>query len=454
MTNRHAAREQATVELSSTPPAATFEWRAFVRWAEQHGIPSHPGLAPVYGAGRDGLSGTITGEQILLRYLHLNHETRGWSTMYMRRLSGIIARAWKMAGHDEARTDRWKAYLAAVARRTASPSTLTSGFTRDEILRIAPAVLSSATPTPDQTFAGDILAIAIQHHIDRPFARLPLILDRLPTTDTSDDVHLQKVRRVATLQWTSALNRLSARRLPGKAAETRAAFDEWWANAPATQRDLVVRSCYDKHLARNTQDLAYLYAGLPAGSRFAEASRLRIGWLHALPDAVLVSVPANQHKGGLLAAHHGARPRPLEIVIPHADDHPPHCPACRLNDHLAIRRLAGAPDQARLYTSRGAPLTQPAATRIIRRLFNTVASPHETPPGTRPDTSRRISTRSVRVTTATLAYLTGLSLVEITELGGWRQLSTAQRYIRHHEPRASDELVLRTTTEAEAQQTN
>ena len=56
--------------------------------------------------------------------------------------------------------------------------------------------------------------------------------------------------------------------------------------------------------------------------------------------------------------------------------------------------------------------------------------------------ARRIGTRSIRVTLATIARLSGMSLAEVAEILEHRQLSTTRRYVRIHDEWAESELVL------------
>ena len=458
---------------------ATFEWRAFERWATAHELPTHP---------RPDLD--LTGETLLVRYVHTGHELYGWRASYARKVSGIIARTWTRSGHAEARSDRWRALLKGIARRTAAPAAPVDAFTRSEVTAIAAATSTgprAAAADPASLLAAAALTTAMILGVQQPFVEMTRVLAALDSAQHASaeqisiqdgaSQHLigrtenpQRYRLIAVYLQASATtgrdlltpgavsfprrrSAVSRRGLAGLARLTgqRPAgggygagprlFDTWWRAASPSGREDLVESIADPDRARRVQDLAYFYTGLCFGGRFAELSRLRIGWLTHHADGYHGVVPTHQHKGGLLAVHHGARPRELQLLIPHAPHHPPHCPACRLADHLDRRHRDGArPGDQLFLTSRRTPLGHGSATRIIGRL--TAAISRDGQDKQDGQDRRRFNTRSVRVTTATLAYRMGMSLVEITELGNWRQLSTAQRYVRAHDATADADLVL------------
>lgn len=437
---RNAAARQDTIQQLRHIPTGAHEWRAFERWSQANSMPTYPPTTDPDGAARPG---EVPGERMLLRYLHTHVETRSWHVSYARRISGIIARVWIAAGHPDARGERWKRYTAGLARATAAPRTPIAAFTEDEVLAIGRIALDARPLNPPQETAAEVLRMALELGSSQPFADLPELVPHAASRASAaasppDGEHPRSVREAVTDQWPRALRRLIPG--PGHASRDsrRAAFDRWWSSATKSQRELLLRGCADPQLIRRAQDIAYFYTGLTFGGRVAELARLRIGWLQRQPDAIVGTIPGNQHKGGLLALHNGSRPRTLHITIPHAADHPPHCPACRMDDHLNLRALSGAGARDLVFTdSAGGQLSRRYATAIVQRLY---ASTNPSP-----EDGRRINTRSIRVTAATLAREKGLSILEIAELGNWRQLSTALLYVRHHDPRVDEDLVLRMT---------
>lgn len=230
------------------------------------------------------------------------------------------------------------------------------------------------------------------------------------------------------------------------------AFAEWWAAADASRTSMLAW-LENPYFERDACDLAYFYVGLGFGARHAELKRLRMRHLVPIRDGWRVQLPAHEHKGGKLALHHGGKGEALVHDIIHVGEypHPPQCPACLLQTHLTHRAQRGPlePESHLFVSQRGrqtvvrpgenAEMSITAGAEIIRRLYGKVRAYLGPDEEGRP---RRLGTRSIRVTAATLAKSEGMALAEISELIGHRQLSTTSLYLRVHDEYAESDLVL------------
>lgn len=480
---RDAARQRARTNIVATT-VDSFEWRAFDRFCAANGRSAFP------DTGDAG-----SGERLLVRYLHLHAQERHWKASYVRKVSGYISRHWQKAGHPDPRGLLWARLIKAIERSSAAPARPTDAFTEQEVVAIAEAIAAPRISGPNVLYAASVLLVARALGIGRPLAHAGHLVDTMTSLSLTDDRLTVDVSGEGRVMGTAfpagqiivdGLRELGVRNehshfLPGGSPDamldeykstprptrygwlhsacrrglaraiyvaregamdipSARSFDDWWEAATTADQNGLIEHVLNRHLSRDLQDLAYFYTALTFGGRYAEMSRLRIGWLTETTDGYTGQIPANKHKGGLLAVRHGAKPEAIDLLVPHAPGHPPHCPACRLTDHLNQRRARGArPRDLVFLSARNTALPAQAATKILSRLLAAIETDQV------PSSPRRIGTRSMRVTTATLARLKGLSIVEIAQLGHWKQLSTAERYIRVNDPVADQHLVLRMT---------
>jgi hypothetical protein len=222
--------------------------------------------------------------------------------------------------------------------------------------------------------------------------------------------------------------------------------EEWWRTSTPQDREWLVRYAEDPNLERSRQDCAYFFGGLCFGGRYNELKELRFRHLVAEDGyGFQFRLEADEHKGGRISQSQGRRGEALDIHIPHvvaADgtSHATHCPACSFAQHLEVRRLhgGGQPGERVFVGLRSQEtLNQKTATDIVKRLWSRVQHL-----AAEPEVEHRVGTRSIRITTATLARLEGLTLAEIADLLGHHLWSTTTGYIERHDDHAGGDLVL------------
>jgi integrase len=201
----------------------------------------------------------------------------------------------------------------------------------------------------------------------------------------------------------------------------------------------------DEWLWLRRRDAAYALAGIATARRHIELEQAVLGDLTEL-DAGYEYV-VRDHKGNRIVRRYGGKEELLTRVIGHlADDPatapadcPAHCPACRMRDHLEIRERSGAGKDAPLFIGLdGTTLGRSGGNYVLKRLAKLVEDLGYNPDGT----PRSFSTRTLRVTGATLARRAGMSFQEIADdVTGHRSEDQAALYVRRHDPFAV-ELVL------------
>lgn len=471
-------------------------WSAYEDWCQANGQPVYPA-----GARSD------EGERMLLRFLFSNVSTRGWRKDRYVEVSRSIASAFLTAGHPDPRGDAWRQLREAVNRArpgTAKPPI--DAFSEEEVLAAVTAVAVAGTPdtTEAQTAAtlaladvmgwepnptlqalralsmpresfqlredGIVLKAADGHRVLVDRETQPHHYRVLATVLEQAGDAAYPVREVAPhpgrpaqgrarlrVQLQLALGRAdhgvkrtkSGGRASNSATASVPAFEAWWQQADALDRAWLIANAEDRKLAQSRQDLAYFYAGLANASRHAELSRLTVGGWSRTPEGYTAQLASNRHKGGMLALSRGSRAEPMTICVPHLDGGcAPHCPACRLEDHLEVRRRRHrAQDDDPLFVWPGRhyapgaaePLSSVAASHLMNRLWAQVDAHLDRDGAGRP---RRIGTRTIRVTAATIARLRGMSLPDVADLLHHRQASTTMRYIALNAEYDEAELVL------------
>lgn len=468
--DRNATREALASDLRKSQDLESHHrWRHYARWCVANEVEPYP--TP------DGPDG----ETLLLRYLHAHWLAHGWRGLNILIVGGHVARTFVAAGHKNPRGERWRGYLRA-AQKTRPPLAKgrMDGFSEDQVLAVREA-LASVEVAPEHHWTAAVVALcdvlelpppskvgltdtvlldnvevrATELLIAHQGQRVLVISDRQPH-------HFRVLARAfATAREAGAVALVGTP--PGEAAKswrhrhrerllgavgrlrTVAAADmnqaqlaELWEQG-TRQRTWLVRFAENPELVRSRQDTAYFLAGMCFGGRYNELSALRFHHMTRSDETgYAFELCAHEHKGGRIAAASGKRAKPMRVEVPHilqvgTEDHPSHCPACALADHLEIRRLHGAASHDFIFVGpkSRAKLDKNEAGRIVRRVFARTEHLVEQ----LDDRPRRINTRSIRITTATLARLPGLarmSLVELAELLGHQYLSTTVRYVRRN----------------------
>jgi hypothetical protein len=202
----------------------------------------------------------------------------------------------------------------------------------------------------------------------------------------------------------------------------------------------------DSGLPARTQDAAYLLTGLTSLFRNAELVRLNVGHVVRRADGTGFDYTLAEHKSAMHAARHGSVARPLQGALEHGAGPdgacPPICVACAMDRHLRVRSWFGAGPNDPLfvnYISQGnEPLQRLVSTQLGSRVVKQAAGTAELKDGS----TRRLGTRSLRVSGATWLHEAGMSYEELQEVGTWSSVLYARLYVRRYDPWASVDLVL------------
>jgi hypothetical protein len=483
--SRSLIREALAATAADTVSArkARQVWSAYEDWCQANGQPVYPSAAP-----------SDEGERMVLRYLFSNVSARGWRKDRYVEVSRAIASAFLAAGYPDPRGDAWRQLREAVIRARPGPAEPPiDAFSEEEVLAAVAVVAVAGSPDTTEAQAAATLALADVMGWEPNPTRQALRALTMPRESfklREDGIVLKAAdgHRVLVDRETQPLHyRVLATVLeqvgdaaypvrdvaphPGRPAQGRAwlrrqlqlalgradqgaprtksggrasdsatasvpAFEAWWEHADARDRAWLIANAEDRKLAQSRQDLAYFYVGLANASRHAELSRLTVGGWWRTADGYTARLASNEHKGGMLALSRGSRAEQLTICVPHLDTGcAPHCPACRLEDHLEVRRRrhrAHGNDPLFVWPGRhyspgtAEPLSGVAARHLMNRLWAQVDAHLDRDGAGRP---RRIGTRTIRVTAATIARLRGMSLPEVADLLHHRQASTTVRYI-------------------------
>lgn len=275
------------------------------------------------------------------------------------------------------------------------------------------------------------LVAALQAAGDAEFPLLP------PTDEGSHCTAVERLRRDSQSLF-SAWSRAFPTRAPKQENGRRTPVAELRrqiATGPPTERVWWLAQV-DKWLWMRRRDAAYIFAGIATARRHIELERATLGDLTPI-DAGYEYV-IRDHKGNRLARNFGGKEVVLTRIIGHLADNPAdctdHCPACRMRDHLEVRSRSGAVDADPLFIGlHGTVLGLAGGTYVLKAQAQLVEDLDYNPDGT----PRSISTRTLRVTGATLARQGGMTYREIAdEVTGHRSEDQAALYVRRHDASA------------------
>lgn len=172
--------------------------------------------------------------------------------------------------------------------------------------------------------------------------------------------------------------------------------------------------------------IAYILTGIVTARRSIELNRLNMADLTPGPDGYRFGIGAEE-KGARISAKRGGAGRrsPHTYTIGHLQDTngicPSVCPACALDDLVHLRQLQGAGPTDPLFVSGyGERMTSHAARGTIKRFVRDAL-------GT--EAAARFSSRTMRVTGATLAVKSGMSDADVAEHMAC-SIDNARRYYR------------------------
>jgi hypothetical protein len=195
----------------------------------------------------------------------------------------------------------------------------------------------------------------------------------------------------------------------------------------------------DEQLPQRILDRAYLLVGILGGHRHATMVRLTIGHVKTTDSGFAYEVAPLEDKGGILASRNGRLLKPQRRNVDHlednTDDCPVWCPACALSDLLTMRARHGASGRSPLWIKVGSAeqIRQeivPSANDCVARLRAML--------GDHIQDGQWIGTRSLRVTSATLARQQGMTVAQVSEHLGHYWSGSAQAYLRRFDPLGFD----------------
>ncbi|HAM21043.1 MAG TPA: hypothetical protein DCQ04_02000 [Actinobacteria bacterium] len=417
------------------------EWEKFIEWCEVNDLDYLP-----------------TKEQNILRYL----EHHDWANYTRETARNAIAAAHENSGHNDPTGMRTDAYMAT-RRKSGSDKRLprTEAFTvaelcalanhvqtahgesaRRAVVAIAQAtvgVLGSTKPVvqqlPSDAFVVNLRSITMVVGDDRHVLNsgknptgFRLLRDWIADHPGGTPLSGLAVGATDIEMAKESLNDVSAIRNRWRYAfnvERIEAMQRSWDAASAADRDWYL-SHFINRLHTSRYLMASLLVGTNTGRRAADLPKVKQASLTKTATGYTFDV--FEEKGRVLAAQRGStNSTTYECVVEHVNTNgerpcPLVCPACALERWLEVRRRLGLVNEELFVTPNGEPVTACGLNQLIKRVCKEAGVSAE---------NRALSSRSMRVTAATLAAQSGMSIVDIAaNITGHSDLSCTQLYIR------------------------
>ena len=437
---------------------------------------------------------THDAEQQLLRFLHSNYLTRAWSWRSTAAAATLVAQFLESNGLPDPRTTRTHDYLHALQRKHGTRSTPPVDALNVEEIRAAvqqltchrapgsetkrrQAILATAdilekaglvsiSPMTEggcallqslHVSAFDIREDHIRITYDDKTALVrreshPLHYEvisaavaggaRQPLAKANGlvNVDMQHLRQSVGRTFLELRTR-SGNRVPVDTAK------RVWGEASVELRETLI-SNVDAWWVERVRNLAYFLVGLNGLHRHSELARLTVA--HVQPIDTGFTYTLSDHKSANQAKARGAEGRPLIVTVEHlaADDAcPATCPACALRALMHLHGRLQTPQQYPLFGSTrfpGYPASLPACTVLLKTVVNQALSGREQGGAG----VKRIGTRTLRTTGATLLRQAGASYAEIQQAGSWANIDMAAMYVRRNDAWSNHDLVLTVDSQA------
>ena len=436
---------------------------------------------------------THDAEQQLLRFLHSNYLTRAWSWSHTFKAALIVAQFLESNGLPDPRTTRTRDYLHALQRKHGTRSTAPVDALSVEEIRAAVQQLSChRAPGSETKRRQAILATADILEKARVVPLNPMtegdcaLLQSLHVSafDIREDhiritydgntalvrresypLHYEVISAVVAggaplpLAKANGLVSTDVQRLRQSVGRTflelrtlsgnRVSIDtakRVWGEASVELRETLI-SNVDAWWVERVRNLAYFLVGLNGLHRHVELARLTVA--HVQPIDTGFTYTLSDHKSANQANARGAEGRPLIVTVEHlaADDAcPATCPACALQALMDLHGRLQTPQEYPLFGSTlfpGYPASLAACLVLLKTVVGQARSGQES------DSAgvKRIGTRTMRTTGATLLRQAGASYADIQQAGSWANIDMAAVYVRRYDAWSNHDLVLSVDSE-------
>lgn len=449
-TNPLAAEITATAKQTYSERHAARLVERYETWCSEHGYVAFP-----------------ADEQMILRWLHTHYPK--WSWGYAKTIPQYIRRENTRLGHPPLNTEQISRYLHSLRRDLGSSKVArTPAMTLSDLSELVKALRAPERPLfAQQMRVRGAIALAWLtgipvHPLDstthnHPKTRNETILGvhrdaftRNPETGALTGVtingqhyELDHARAGNLLRYVDEALTAHRRKphpfnLQLYPSAMRQYFTRATRNANPQWRDWDlekiewVLAAFDRDLINRYRNVALLLTGVTLARRFQDLRELRLHHFTIHPDGVTILQPRSKTdqagRGVRKHIRHANPDRSCTHEKPCGD----LCPVAAIRDYLTYLRLVTEvkgthPFAASLYAGKRAPMTCEAWNYILTRAWNRAGLPSE----------RIISSRSMRVTGATLAKHAGASIEQIQAITDHRDSRSIAIYVRKYDPTGS-----------------
>lgn len=411
---------------------------AYERWCADHALRAFP-----------------LEEQVLLRWLHSHYPDWSWS--YAKTYAGRLDRVARERGYPHQDLPRMRRYLQALKRDLgAAKLAKVDGMTAQEFVALARTLMEPAAP-----LSGDRLRLR-GAAATRWITGLPLVLPGRTVQGTSvKALPSDAFRRDASGQVTAIeIDGREVRLDPERAGRLPAFIAQALDATPGRERPFDVREisrrvrqqferaahrdCADWHewnlesiewaldafdpgLEWRYRDACALLVGVCLARRFQDIREIRLEDIWFLDDGADIRQPFSKTdqtgRGTRKHLPHAVPGKACSHGMPCAA----LCPVQALRDYCDYQRIVrqrtkGSIVQS-LYAGRHRPMTTKGWNHVLAYAWTRAGLPDD----------RRISSRSMRVTGATLAKRAGATIEQVQALTDHRDPRSVQVYLRKHD---------------------
>lgn len=423
--------------------------KRYETWCAEHGFEAFP-----------------ADEQMILRWLHTHYPS--WSWGYAKNIPQYIRRENARRGHPPLKTKQISRYLQSLRRDLGSSKVAqTPAMTLTDLHEVVKALRIPRKPL-SVTHTRVRGAVALAWLTGKPVHPQDSTTHINPGTETESIVSLHRdaftrdsegsltgvtingqhyefdrARGGNLLQYVDeALTAHRRKPYPFKVQQfplamhtylTRATRDDdpQWRDWDLEKIEWVL-AAFDADLINRYRNVAILLTGVTLARRFQDLRELRLHHFTIHPDGVTCLQPRSKTdqagRGVRKHIRHANPDRSCTHEKPCAD----LCPVAAIRDYFTFLRLVTEvkgthPFTASLYARKRAAMTCQAWNYTLSRAWNRAGLPSE----------RKVSSRSMRVTGATLAKHAGASIEQIQGITDHRDSRSIAIYVRKYDPTGS-----------------